>query len=421
MALFRGLAPRFALSSWVLLGCLAQPCWVWSQEAGVHCLERDGVLLARSGKSWQTLKPGDQVAPGTSLVVLFGADLESANKAVGIRLLGDIGEFGPLPVLDTAVRVLDNGKADAALALERGLVVLTNNKKDGAATVVLTLRGEEVSIILKTPGTKLGLELYGRHPGGLPHILKDDPTTFLYVLVGNGSATISAKSQSFALSAPPGPAMFRWDSATKQPEVVNLEKFPAELIRDDKAKAQFAKLCVAAEKLGGKVRASAAAMVKSEDALERRVAVTALGAVDDLPHLLDALEDAKHKDVREQAVLVLRSWMGRSSGQLKGLRIAMLKHKYSLPQMKTTMHLLFGFDEQERQRPVVFELLIQSLDHKSVSVRELAHWHLVRLAPAGRDIAYDAGAPEAERQAALERWRQLIPPGELPPRPKKDK
>ena len=167
--------------------------------------------------------------------------------------------------------------------------------------------------------------------------------------------------------------------------------------------------------------AAAADMVKGGDALERRVAVTALGAVDDLSRLLAALDDGKHQDVREQAILVLRSWMGRAPGQLKALRVAMLKHKYPLLQMKTTMHLLFGFDEHERQRPAIFELLINLLDHKSVGIRELAHWHLVRLAPAGRDIAFDAGAAETDRQQAVERWRQLIPAGAVPPRPKTEK
>ena len=40
---------------------------------------------------------------------------------------------------------------------------------------------------------------------------------------------------------------------------------------------------------------------------------------------------------------------------------------------------------------------------------------LVRLAPAGKDIPYDAGGTEADRAKAQQRWRELIPPGRLPP------
>ena len=186
--------------------------------------------------------------------------------------------------------------------------------------------------------------------------------------------------------------------------------------------SSFAKICAAAEGFAGKdVGAVAAQMLKTDDPLNRRVAVTAFGATDDLPNLLTALSDAQHPDARAQAILVLRSWMGRAPGQLKSLRLAMLKQKYTLPQMKETMHLLIGFDETERERPAVFEMLINLLDSKHVAVRELAHWHLVRLAPAGRDIAFDAGAAEADRQQGVERWRKLIPAGELPPRPKTEK
>ncbi|MCI0684750.1 MAG: hypothetical protein L0Y71_21850 [Gemmataceae bacterium] len=375
----------------------------------------NGTLLTRAGGGWRHVKAGDSVAAGTTLVSLFEADLKS--QGVAIKLLGDIGQFGPLSVLDAAVRILDADKDDAALALERGVVVLTNTKDQGAAKVLLKMRGEDVHITLKTPGAKVGIELHGRHPGGLTNILKDDPTTFVFFLVGKGEAVAVTKAHTYTLMAPPGPALIRWDSVTRQAEVAALETFPEELVRNDKEKQQFAKICAAAAAFNGKnPTAVAASMVKSDDALERLVGVTALGAVDDVPHLLAALGDPHHKDVREQAVLVLRAWMGRSSGQLKPLRVSMLKQQYPLAQMKMTMHLLFGFDEQERDRPVIYELLLHLLDHKSVAVRELAHWHLVRLAPAGRDIAFDAGAADEDRQKAAERWRKLIPAGELPPR-----
>jgi hypothetical protein len=393
-----------------------------AQEAGgLEPTAVKGALLGRADSGWQSMKANESAAnPGSTLIALFEADLKSTNGAVTVKMLGDIGEFGPLPVLDASVRILKPGaQEDVALALQRGVIVFTNTKSSGAATVRLQVRGEDVELKLKTPGTKVGIESHGRHPGGALHILKDDPTTFVFVLVGNGDAVISTKTNSYGMSAPPGPALLRWDSVGKQAEIVALEKFPPELVRNDQEKQQFAKICAAAEAFNGKdPRAVAAKLVKSDDALERRVAVTAMGAFDDVPGLLAALDDGAHKDVREQAVLVLRSWMGRSSGQLKTMRASMVQQRYSLSQAKTTMHLLFGFDEQERERPLVYELLLNLLDHKSVSVRELAHWHLVRLAPVGRDIVFDAGAAEDARQQAVERWRKLIPPGELPPRPK---
>jgi hypothetical protein len=49
-------------------------------------------------------------------------------------------------------------------------------------------------------------------------------------------------------------------------------------------------------------------------------------------------------------------------------------------------------------------------------VRELAWWHLYRLAPAGRSIRYDPAGPDAERDKAQAEWKKLIPSGQLPPR-----
>lgn len=406
-----------------LAGLLAALSPASGQDDGAgRCVEVKGALLSRTGGGWKALKAGENVPSGVELVALFEADLESANKAVAIKLLADVGDFGPLPVLDTSARLLLSKSADAAIALDHGVVVLTNQKENGAANVVVKIRGEDVHVTLKSPGTKIGIELYGRHSAGAGSLLKDEPTALAYMLVGKGEATIAAKGESKSLSAPPGPAMLHWDSVSRECEVITLEKFPPELIRDEKQKARFARMCAAAEAMAIKNPvAVAAGLVHDEDALTRRVGVTALAAIDDVPHLLAALNDAKHQDVREQAILVLRSWMGNSSGQLKALRVSMLKQKYTLPQMKITMQLLVGFSDEERARPVVYELLIHSLDNKNVGVRALAHWHLVRLAPAGRDIAFDAGASEEDRQTAIERWRKLIPPGELPPRLKDKK
>jgi hypothetical protein len=407
----------------LLLSMVAATPAAWAQDgAAARCQKVNGTLLTRAGQTWKAVKAGDNVAAGANLVALFEAELTSANKAVAVKLLGDIGMFGPLPVLDTAARLLEPGSADLALNLDHGLVIFTNTKESGTATVALKVHGQDLTVKLKSPGARLGIELYGRHPGGAVNLLKDNPTAFFFALVGEGDASIGTKDHTHVLTAPPGPAVLRWDSATSQADVVHLDKFPDALKRNDAEMQQFAKICATAGRFSSQEPTAAAVeLLKSDDALNRRVAVTTFGAVDDLPHLLGALGDSQHADARDQAILVLRSWMGHAPGQLKALRGAMLKQKYTLPQMKETMHLLIGFDESEREHPGVYELLINLLDSRHLGVRELAHWHLVRLAPAGRDIVYDAGAAEADRQQGVERWRKLIPPGELPPRPKTDK
>src|SRR5207249_11903927 len=47
----------------------------------------------------------------------------------------------------------------------------------------------------------------------------------------------------------------------------------------------------------------------------RRVAVYSLGALDDLPGLVDALSNPRQPDVRAAAMPALQHWIGRGPGQ----------------------------------------------------------------------------------------------------------
>ena len=68
----------------------------------------------------------------------------------------------------------------------------------------------------------------------------------------------------------------------------------------------------------------------------------------------------------------------------------------------------------DREAPETFETLIAYLKHRKQGVRELAHWHLVRLAPIGRKIPFDAGGTAEDREKAAAAWRELVPAGTLP-------
>ncbi len=130
------------------------------------------------------------------------------------------------------------------------------------------------------------------------------------------------------------------------------------------------------------------------------------------------LSDPKNADLRDYTVTVLRNWMGHEPGQTEKVFATLMKErKYTPVQAKTLIHLLYGPTDQQRREPATYEVLIKLLEHSKVAVREVARWHLVRLAPAGKKIGYDAAAPEAQRQKAVEQWRALIPAGQLPPRP----
>src|SRR5262249_21249149 len=140
------------------------------------------------------------------------------------------------------------------------------------------------------------------------------------MLAIKGEATLSHKDESVGLRAPPGPALLRWDSLDRKVEVETLKQLPKDLETKAAWEKGLARLCGCAKALAGADRKETLAkLVKAEDKMDRLVGVTALGALDDLGSVIDALSNSEHADVREQAILVLRHWLGREPGQVKKL------------------------------------------------------------------------------------------------------
>jgi hypothetical protein len=121
-------------------------------------------------------------------------------------------------------------------------------------------------------------------------------------------------------------------------------------------------------------------------------------------------------------VLALRHWIGRGPNQDQKLFEKLLKEKGFTPvDAETCMQLLHSFSEAEVARPELYETLIDYLDHKKPEIRALAYWHLVRLAPEGKPIHYHPLAAQRSRDRAIARWRTLIPPDTMPPKPQHEK
>jgi hypothetical protein len=413
----------------VVVGCVAMrpaaQATGRNQAAVADCTAVAGALLEKTAPgSWQPLKAGAEVPAGKLLLALPRADLRSRNGAVELMLVADVGKRGPYPVLESAAAVNDDPAVDLDVTLVRGIIGLANRKAKGPATVRLRFRGTTWNLTLLEPGTLAGAELYARHPPGLPTLHDgkvEEPTVNVVLRVFKGQAFVDMDGVGRRLQAPPGPAEVVWHSVDRHPVIQRLEKLPPPILpQDDTERAAFDAVAAASRSLTGRpIRAALDGLVKSDRRVDRLVGVTWMGALDQLPQLLDALADARHADVRDQAILVLRQWMGRNAGQVGKLYQALKEHLHNSDvTARTVVQLLFGFNDEERAQPATYELLIGDLMHKQLPVRELAYWHLVRLAPAGRDIPYDAAGSEAQRRRAVEQWQALIPEGRLPPHPK---
>jgi hypothetical protein len=413
---------------WMLAGLFLVPTAAADEPAknsgkpAAKSVSVSGLLLAHEpAGAWKPLLGGAAVPSGSLLVGMPRVELVSNSGAVALGMLADVGNRGPFPVLESAIILHDAAGADLDLSFKRGIIVLENIKKAGDAKVRLRVEDETWLLTLQTPGTKVGLEIFGRHAPARASIAEknDVPTTDLLMLVVSGRAFLDTGKEGMAMHAAPGVARLHWDSVLREHSFQRLDKLPETLVQflDDQKTKVFKDLCADTAKLAqGDLATGLDNLSKSQDRLDRLVGLTLAGAVDDLPPVFGVLMESPDAATRDHAVLVLRHWLGREPGQIKKLETALMsKKKLTEVQARNVVQLLLGFDGEQRANPETYALLLAYLEHKNQAVRTLANWHLVRLAPAGKDIAFDAAAPDEQRRQAVQRWHALIPEGQLPP------
>jgi hypothetical protein len=393
------------------------------------CVTSTGGLLRReaTGSPWQLCKHGEPVRNGEHLVALAAVAMDSNNGAVHLSLLPDLAGLSSLPVSESAVVVHENPGTDLEFTLERGRVAVTNQQKNKEpARVCLHFRKETWELTLATPGTNVTLVLYGRWPRGMPFTKEakagDEPTADLVVFVSSGNVQLKTRTDQYALHGAPGPASFHWDSvagADAGPQ--HQDKVPGWARADLAAPPLAQGLTAAVERLSQRlenepVKGALSETLHSPNANDRRVAVNALGSLDDLPDLIAALSEPKHEGTRNVAIITLRHWIGRAPGQDQRLYDFLVQSKnYSPNQAAIVLQLLHSFGDNDRGQPVTYETLIDYLLHDKLAIRQLAKWHLYRLVGAGREIAYDAAGSSEGRHRAYDQWKRLVPNGKLPP------
>jgi hypothetical protein len=373
---------------------------------------------------------------GDLVVSLPGGTLTSKNGAVTVKSLADFDSKSPLPILETALSLAEpkDKDADLDLTLDRGRVDVTNARSEGAATVRIRFWDQSWKIVLESPGSRVSAELCGRWPAGARFAVADPnadpakapaPVATVVFLVLKGSASVDVGGTTMAMKAPPGPAELRWNSVTgvrAQPQ--KLEKLPEWADPDAALSDDGKKLAAACEKFRAARAADPAkafdTFLASTDPVEQRVALVALGGLDDLERLGKALVAAKTTEQWDFGITILRHWLGRCRGQDQRMyEVLTTRRGYTAVEAQIIMQLLFGFSPEDAAVSETYEVLIDYLAHEKPAIRNLAVWHLVRLVPQGKTIAFkpDGNADDAEKCRAA--WKKLVPAGEVPPRPKK--
>jgi hypothetical protein len=396
-----------------------------------------GTLLTRTapGKPWEMVEPEGVVHSRDLLLAmpLSRAKVVSKNGAVQLLFWGNLPQLSEFPILETGVILHDSKSHDLEFTLQRGRVVVTNQKEKGAATVRVRMGQAAWELTLNEPGSEAALELFGRWPRGVPFLTDpqsgESPTLDLVLLVLKGTVNLQSATRSHALTAPPGPAYFHWDSAAgDDPGPQRREKLPEWKTRDvlstPQGKAALSVVTDIAKRyqetkdpgkvVAGLLRESATESDPLRAGSMRRGLVYTMAALDLLDELTDALGHS-HAEVRDTAVVALRHWIGRGPGQdLKLYDFLQKSKRFSPAHAEIVLHLLHSYGDVDLEKPETFEALIAYLRHPRPAVRQLASWHLYRLVPSGKEIAYDPIGPESDRENAFKQWKKLVPTGKLP-------
>jgi hypothetical protein len=404
----------------------------------------EGTLLVRTApdKPWQVVAPKAEVFSRDLLMAmpLSRAVVESKDGAAQLLFWGNLPQLSPFPVLESAVVLHQPKEASLEFTLQRGRVVVSNQKRKEPVRVRVHLPNEEWQLSLVDPETEVALEMYGRWPRGVPFQTDpasvESPTLDLVLIVLKGTAELDTGRRKIGLNAPPGPAYFHWDSVVGDDTGPGrLKELPSWLgkgvLETPEAKValdvlkEVAKRYQANETPEAVVTAMYKEAEKEPNALRaaamRRGSVYGMAALDMLDGLTDALA-SKHADVRDTAVRTLRAWIGRGPGQdLRLYNFLQKGRHYSAAQAESLLQLLHSYSDNELDKPETYDTLIAYLRHKNPAIRELAIWHLTRLVPAGKDIPYDPTASAEERDKAYQAWKKLVPSGEVPRRDKGDK
>lgn len=382
---------------------------------------------AAGSNAFKTLPENADLHAGDLILTLPGATFHAANGSIAVKSLADYDGKSPLPALETAFRVQEAKDADFELMLDRGRVDLTCLKD--STKVRVKFWDQTWVVAMDGKGTRVALELCGRWPAGTRFKTgeKAEPAASLLLLVVSGSASLDIGGFTLGVKAPPGPALVEWDSlAGARPQPQKLDKLPDWAEPDAALSSEGKKTAAAVEKFRAARAADPAAAIQafldSADPIDQRIALVTLGATDDLQPLGKALANARTAEQWDFGITILRHWLGRGPGHDQKLYSLLTSpaQGYSAAHAKTILQLLFGFTPDDLKQPETFEVLIEYLRHEQRAVRNLAAWHLVRLAPAGKPVEFKPNGTPEEAEAEYKAWKKRIPAGTLPQPGKKE-
>ncbi len=396
--------------------------------------DKGAALVQNAGEStYKVVDKDSLLSVGQRLLSPNGATVVANGLEVVLR--GDLSGKSPLPVLESAL-VLRKPSApgiDLEFEFERGRVDLANTKATGDAKVRIHAFGAFADLELRGPGSRCAAEVYGRFLPGTRFdanaTVPARPSMRMVLVVIKGEVGYSDHDSFLRLSQPPGRAMLNFDGdAGAELSPSHLDKVPAWVLEDPKD-PEVAKHLAMVKDLEGKFAATGdiSAVIddfaKSDDPSKRLAAVNMAAAVDDLPRLIMIISSSPHPDVIDEGIVALRHWLGRAQGQdqkfhdmlVKGLPdLAKISGKPELGKPATSiqatsfLELLYGFDDEHRDKPSTYAYLLKLLRSDRPALRGLSAWYLSHQVPEGVRFGFNATAAADVREIAVKQWEQRL-------------
>ena len=165
-----------------------------------------------------------------------------------------------------------------------------------------------------------------------------------------------------------------------------LNKKTIESLEDTRTRTIDALDALSINMSGKNVEAGLLDELKNRNPIRRALAVRCFGAINDLSNLLDGLVDVLDPMGRQAAIANLRHYIGRQSNNGSDLYDALLQKRYNKGEAVSSCACSTTFSDKCRETLELYSRLIDYLIQDKPAIRVLAHWHLVRLVPWGRNI-----------------------------------
>lgn len=379
----------------------------------------NGLLIqsTHDGADWQRVAPNSDLTGLSRLLSLPGVTNEvRIGDALLVEVVGQLPEVQPdVATFESVIRTFAPPKGfDGDLRVERGRIYVRAAKPAGAK---LRLRmGDDV----------------------LDVVFTDDQSEIIADLAGatgvmRGQVKVRPNLRpEMTMKAAPGPALLLWQSGggwADKPVDIN-EPVPVwsktrtytgpgrELAQEmDGLVKRLPKLLGDPKK---DLKLSVSELAYDRSPLGRRLGLYCEAALDNLPPLIDALEDQANPESRSGAVIALQHWLLRSPDHSAKLQEGLITRKgMSNAQASRILTLFHGFDETAQRDPKTYARLIEELCDDRLAIRELSHWRLCQLDPeSGRAIRYLPTDSNDAQQRARAEWKRRIPDGAVPARPR---